>query len=296
MALLDLLLTELPARARAILAERSGFAQWLEDAAERARAAAPDVALDDGRFARFLAPKVPVDAPAQFEQLKIEDLYLAAAALERDRAALARIDALCTRVVAREASRARAKGHEDDVRQMVAQLLFLRESGGPPALAQYSGKGELAAWIRVIAVRELLRLKKRSQHALVQDGSEDDALALAAAPASAPELGLLRGHYREAFRAAFREAVDALEGKQRLLLRQHFLDGLSLDALARLHQVHRATIARWLAQAREAIAHHTRERLRAHLAAQPAGLDSVLGLVGSQLEVSLGALLRTLHS
>src|SRR5438128_2172894 len=68
-----------------------------------------------------------------------------------------------------------------------------------------------------------------------------------------PELGRLKEHYAADFRLAVRGGIAALGRRERTLLRQHFIDGVSLDQLAVLHRVHRATIARWIAQARRTL-------------------------------------------
>jgi RNA polymerase sigma-70 factor, ECF subfamily len=75
-------------------------------------------------------------------------------------------------------------------------------------------------------------------------------------------------------------------------LRQHALDGLSIDRLAALHKVHRATAARWVEAARTAALEHTRLALGRRLRVGPDELESVMRLVRSQLDITLPALLR----
>jgi RNA polymerase sigma-70 factor (ECF subfamily) len=107
-----------------------------------------------------------------------------------------------------------------------------------------------------------------------------------------PETGYLKERYREAFNAAFRGAVAALSGEQRELLRLHFVDGLTLDQLASVAGVHRATIARRIAAAREAVAGEARRLLLAALGASESELESLAGVMRSQIDVTLAGLLR----
>ena len=55
--------------------------------------------------------------------------------------------------------------------------------------------------------------------------------------------------------------------------------------------MHRATAARWIVSAREALVDETKRQLRGRLGVSGAELDSLLGLVRSQIHVSLNRLL-----
>ncbi len=57
--------------------------------------------------------------------------------------------------------------------------------------------------------------------------------------------------------------------------------------MGKLHQVHRATAARWLQSIRDALLERTRVELQARLGAGAADVDSVIRLVASRLDVSL---------
>lgn len=81
--------------------------------------------------------------------------------------------------------------------------------------------------------------------------------------------------------------------KQRHIMRLHVIDGLNLDKLAALEKVNRSTVARWLQAAREQLLRDTHRRLRARLNLTPPELESLLGLVRSQIDVSLHGLLKT---
>lgn len=172
----------------------------------------------------------------------------------------------------------------DDVAQELRAELLIAAPGKPPGLAGYRGRGDLAAWVRVVAIRTALRLKKAERRAPADDG---DPLF----GKGDPELDYLKLRYRGACEEAFRGALATLTSRERLYLRLHYVEGLSLDRMASLYRVHRATIARRLAAHREKLHQQTRARLREALKVRDSELESLLGLWRSQLALSLrGAL------
>ena len=102
-----------------------------------------------------------------------------------------------------------------------------------------------------------------------------------------PEFALIESEHRRAVKAAFGTAIRSLDAKLRGVLRLHLLERSSIDEIAALHDVHRATAARWVAGIRTALADRTREILQRELALDPAGLESLLAAVGSRLDLSL---------
>ena len=85
--------------------------------------------------------------------------------------------------------------------------------------------------------------------------------------------------------------MAALGVRQRNLLRQRYLHEVSVDALARLYDVHRSTLYVWLEQARVALMQRVRVELAAELPAEV--LDSVLRMVDSQLALSMRRVLSS---
>jgi RNA polymerase sigma-70 factor (ECF subfamily) len=263
-----------------------------------ARAAWPTVTLDGAAYARVLADKVAehddAGGPAAvLHRLHTDDLYLAAACAAGDPAAMSALRAAhfadLAAVVRRTGCDATLAG---DVEQQVLETLFLGGDLGP-RIATYSGRGDLRSWLRSIAVRTALKAVARAR-----DGADgvlgDDALADIAATADDPQLAELRRVYADHFATALRDALATLSRRQRVLLRLHFLDGLSLDDLARMYSVHRSTAARWLQGAREALFDETRARVIRTLGAGEAESDflGIVRLVQSQLDVSIADLLR----
>jgi predicted DNA-binding protein (UPF0251 family) len=67
--------------------------------------------------------------------------------------------------------------------------------------------------------------------------------------------------YREAFRRAFHEALDMPEVRERNILRQHVLDGMTFEQMGRLYGVHRATVCRWMSAVHQKLLTGTRQKL-----------------------------------
>lgn len=257
----------------------------LERAAASAEARWPTVRLSRHDFVAYIAARIGPDEPVldQLAARQLDDLYLAFGCSIGDAAAVAAFDA----AILRDLPRALRRGdldpaHLEDTRQQVATKLLATT---PPVIAQYAGRGSLRGWVRVIAIRESGRLL--AGHAPERPVG-DDALFDAVAHGVVPSQSLLKDAYRQSFKRAFEEALAALSIHDRLLLRQHFLDGLSIDRMAALHDVHRATAARWIAKLVERLLVDTRARLQLALRLEADELDSVLRLIQSCLDASIG--------
>jgi len=218
------------------------------------------------------------------------DLYLACACANGDPTALAAFEATYLREVAIAAAKLRAApGILDEARQVVRDLLFVARPSKPPAIATYTGRGDLRGWVRVIAMREVMRLCDRDKREISTD---DDALLDAMSPANDPELEHLKTIYRDEFATAFRAAIADLEPRERTLLRHQLIDGLGVEAIGALYKVHHSTAARWLAKARESVLEGTRKRLAEQLRLSHTEVDSVIRLIQSRIEVSIERLLK----
>jgi RNA polymerase sigma-70 factor (ECF subfamily) len=69
------------------------------------------------------------------------------------------------------------------------------------------------------------------------------------------------------------------------------LRGLGIDQIAALHGVHRATAARRLERAREALLVATRKSLMSRLSIDSAEFESLMDLIRSRLDVSIQRIL-----
>ena len=75
------------------------------------------------------------------------------------------------------------------------------------------------------------------------------------------------------------------------MLKQHLVERLTIDQIGGLYHLHRATAARRLARAREALLGATRSALARRLELPLERLVGVLDLLASRLEVSVERLL-----
>jgi RNA polymerase sigma-70 factor (ECF subfamily) len=180
----------------------------------------------------------------------------------------------------------------DEVRQALRVKLLVRDGDNEGKLAQYTGRGPLAAWLRIVAVRTVLSMRRATGPSAARE-EEDELLGGIAAEGADPELEHLRATYKDAFRTAFHEALMALDVAERNLLRLHHVEGLNVDELAPIFQIHRATAARRLVKAREEISERTRSLLVSRLRLSESECSSIMGMILSQLDVSLVRVLST---
>jgi RNA polymerase sigma-70 factor, ECF subfamily len=253
----------------------------------RARAMWPGVELDAQVFASYLESRLPagLDIGEAARQMRTGDLYLACACSRGDPQAIAAFERRCLSVV--DETLHRMAGVEphliDDVKQELRWRLLVGDAG-PPRIVEFSGRGELRRWVRVLAVREALAIKRRARR---ETPAEEQLLERALRPARGPELDYLKRLYHDEFTGALSEALAGLSPREQTLLRQSFVDGLSIDELGALHGVHRATAARWLARAQSSLSRRAQAVLRRNLQLPTADLRSILRFLRSGLHVSL---------
>jgi RNA polymerase sigma-70 factor (ECF subfamily) len=255
-----------------------------------ARAAYPDLAIDGAIFAAELARRLGAAAsPEVLARVRADHVHLAIACAGGDPLAIRRFEAEFLDEVDAAAGRLRARPDQaDEVRGQLRRILFVAEPGRPAALHEFSGRGDLRSYLRVIATRELVRVINKSRREI---GVTDEAFFDMLSPASDPELGYLREHYRADVEAAIRAALAALPDQPRALLRYSVVDGWTIDRIGALYGVHRATAGRWVAAAREQLGAAIRAALAARLAISVDEVDSIIRLVQSRIEVSLERLL-----
>jgi RNA polymerase sigma-70 factor (ECF subfamily) len=245
------------------------------------------VNVDSEQFVRAIVKRLEADSVVRsLAAMWTNDLYLATGCATGAAGAVDAFEAHYGPVIARAiASTCPSRGERADLGQIVRQRLLVNPANrGAPRIATYSAHGSLRAWVRVVATREVARMMARA-HREVAAG--DDELVELIAADSDPEVAYLKRLYREEFKRAFHAAADALDARAWLLLRQHALDGLSIDQLAKLHGVHRATAARWVEAAREALLAGTQRQMIRRLRLSRSELASVMRLIQSQLDVTL---------
>jgi RNA polymerase sigma-70 factor, ECF subfamily len=239
---------------------------------EQGRAQFPDVRVPEAAF----------DAAVEARggaSIRAAELYLCVACEAGDPAALRAFDSRYLSQLGGAISRINpSPAFADEVRQRLRERLFV---GSPPRLSTWSGVAPLEAWLRATAVRTALTLLRERGQARQEPSFEE------AVQQGDPELAYLRERYRTECQQAFAAALLALSSRDRTLLRLRYLDGLSIDALAPLHGIHRATAARWVAAARARLLEGTRREMQARLGGSVTDMDSLLRLVRSDLVVNL---------
>lgn len=185
------------------------------------------------------------------------DLALVAQALAHRDDALRALDAVFRRA-ARGLGRIGGDDALEDVLSHARELLLLGDQR-PPRLTQYRGQSPLQPWLKTSLVRMLLNLRRRKEQPAGPDLVEQ--LAARLEQSRGLDDGALRKRHGPEFKRCFRAAFEALDERQRDVLRRS-TRGESIDAIGALHQVHRATAARWVNDAKAALREGTLSRLR----------------------------------
>jgi RNA polymerase sigma-70 factor, ECF subfamily len=260
----------------------AAIAAWLG----AARAAWPSVIVDERAFVAHVAARL---GSPTLDTIAAADLWLTCACVAGDPGAFAAFDAHYVATLDPVlASNGLAADQIDEVKQELRRKLLVRDAdGAPPRLDGFSGRADLRRWVRTTALRAGIDLY-RGRGELPAD---DDQLARLPAIADDPELQYLKTRYRGELEDAIRAAIGRLAPRERLLLKYHHLDGLGVDPIAAMYGVHRATAARWIAAAREALADRAQEILLARMGVTRTELRSIARLVESQLDVSMRRLL-----
>jgi RNA polymerase sigma-70 factor (ECF subfamily) len=263
----------------------------IDDAFRAGQAAHAELALDRDVFRAHVERILEGEATAEAaRQLRAEDLFLTIACATGSPRAIAELERRYFREVETAYARIKPGVSLEEAKQAVRHRLFVVADDGAPRVAAYAGRGDLRSWVRVTVVRTLLNLATRGPKREVP--LDDERMEALASPAADPELAHLRRTYAKEFEAAFAAAIAGLEGRERSLLRYAFVDGLTVDAIGALYDVHRATAARWVAAARAALEERVKAGLAERLRVSRDELASILRVVSSHIEVTLGGYLK----
>lgn len=264
----------------------------LTELCAQARAAHPHLGATDRAFVEALAAHAPAEDVVAFcGRCRAAELALAVAAAAGGTAAIAELERLHAPTLDATCRRFAGRGHGvDDLRQLLRAKLFVADEDQAPRITLYNGQGSLGSWLRVTATRLFIDLGRRKDRA--REISEDPS-GLEIVEAVDLELELVKSEYRGAVAAAMVAAARELPPGERHLLRQHLAVGLTIDQLAAVLGIHRATVARRIARARDVLATRTRELVAAKLDLDDRELGELFGLVVSKIDVSLRRLLAT---
>jgi RNA polymerase sigma-70 factor (ECF subfamily) len=173
----------------------------------------------------------------------------------------------------------------DELRQRLRVRLL---AGRPARINSYAGVGPLWAWVRVASIRIAVDLASGEASA----PEDDRQLASNALPAVVPEDQVARAVYGPLIQRALEAAIAELSPTDKSVLRFHFLEQLTLDAVATIYRVHRATVARWLVAIKRRLLRSVRTQLSIDLGTSPSEFKSLLEVVMSDLQLSFARWLQ----
>ncbi len=283
----------LPAELRDAVRDAGEIERTLAEALDAGRAAWPDVVARPADVmalaARRVAGAKAGSVAERIRDLQMADLYIACACAAGDATGLSAFAARYFSSLPAVLARLGGDGAlVDEVRQTLGEKLFVAQPDRPPRILELAGQGDLAALVRVAAVRTALNIR-RSDHRLelVDHPSVVSGIVLGADPGS----GIIKELESGEVKRAFEDALAALEPRERNVLRMHLLHGLGIDEIGRVHGVHRSTAARWLERIRDQLRDDTARLLRQRLSLDSAEIDSLVHYVQSRLEISFDRLL-----
>jgi RNA polymerase sigma-70 factor (ECF subfamily) len=265
----------------------------LSELLERGRTSWPDIVVEDKAFFRYVSDRLPDgDSEGALESLHASDLYLACACAMSDARALAAFETHFLSAVPRFIGKIdNSDEFADEVKQHLRRKLFVGDASehARPKILDYGGRGPLGGWLRVAAIRTA-RNALRAATAKVGQHQEVGPQIRSRGPD--PELGYFRRRYGKELRDAFASTLAGLRTKERNILHLYFLEEMSSIQIAHLYKVEGATIRLWIKKCRANILRETRRLLAERLKLDSAELDSVMGIVDSQLDVSISRLLK----
>ncbi|MCH9688136.1 MAG: hypothetical protein K0V04_42285 [Deltaproteobacteria bacterium] len=255
-----------------------------------ARAQHPMLGVDAAQYFQYLAQRCDrADVGDFIHQLDGPQLYLALACAHGDDRAVRRFEHEYFEEVRTGASRLRCAPDElDEITQRVREALFGAAPDGRAKLVHMTGRGDLRALVRLVALRAGISLRRR-QGRLPADGG--DGLVDVARLGDSPSLMLVKREHRERFVVALRAALATLDAKPRTVLRLREVDGLSQARLATMYRVDRSTITRWLTRARTDVLAETRRQLTALYGVGHHDFDSFVDVIRSNFAASIHRML-----
>ncbi|HET7542700.1 MAG TPA: sigma-70 family RNA polymerase sigma factor, partial [Polyangiaceae bacterium] len=246
----------------------------------------PGLKIDAPELASYLA-----DRPVSRERLTTGlacDLFLAFACLANVPTAVQLFQTLYDPIVVGAAKRFDPTGAlADELRQWLAETLFVRGRQGTGRIAEYRGQGPLSAWVRTCSKRAALRLAKVNNPEVLVTR---DALADEITDVCDQELTLLKDHYGELFRSELVLALGELPAKDRMLLQLHLVAGLSTTRIAKMYHLNQSSISRQLQRTAAATFTLIKQRIHRRLGVDTAELESLLDLARSHIELTLSSM------
>lgn len=248
--------------------------------------------VDETAFARHLgrcSARAGVTTIDALLSLAIPDLYLTCACVLRVTGAAAEFDIRCAdRMRAVIARAIKSEELRKEVEQRARDVLLVGGADVPAKVGEYRGQAPLDRWAAVVAhglAINLLRAEDAEQRA--RQGAANEILMTAVEP----ELLYAKHQYRAEFERALVDSMAALGARDRTILLLQVVRNVSVGSIGKMYGVSQSTASRWLAQAREAILAEVQRLLKERLNIPTDEIESLAGLVASQMDLSMSRLL-----
>ena len=252
------------------------------------RAQFPSFSIDDKVLLTLLVACLPPQADWP-EDLTLwldgrnpVDLYLAAACLSRDEAAIAYLE---REHIAKQFPPISRPEMRSELLQRV-RIKLLGATGLKPALATYKGRSPLDSFLRVV-VRNIERDMHDSQPPTVPLDDTPEIAAQFESPTENVELGYLKTTYRAEFRRCLEQAVRQLEPQQRNLLRMSLVHRMTTTEIGQQLGVNQSTISRWLSAIQQELGQTTQQCMRERLNLNREEYESLMRVIRSRLDASM---------
>lgn len=246
---------------------------------ERLRARFPDGAWPEAMPAQLEGREAPLETC-------VDDFVLAFAAgrvLSARDAVVALLDGALERWMQ---ARAFPEALRDDALQQVrVKVLGTGEVVG--ALASYEGRAPLAQWLSVVGARIAISVLRANGPKDGHDSLEEESWHRMPDSQASPELAVLRAQFRERFQDALSKALARLDERGRVLLSMRYGQGVQVDPLAQMYQVHRVTMAKWLRDAGTLLGEYLQAELGRVAGFTESDADQLSQYLGSAPDLSL---------
>ncbi|MEZ4381297.1 MAG: sigma factor-like helix-turn-helix DNA-binding protein [Nannocystaceae bacterium] len=269
-----LLLARVDAAQAAVLDEGPALEEVLAALWSRGRSSWPYLTIGAETFFAQVARRFAPGPSEALLELRAGDLYVLSAYLAGAPGARAAFENEHFARVARALERFDASPEEIARVQRSLPTHLQCDRRTTPMRSHYAGVGSLGSWLCISAVRELWLSRNGAPLA---DAAADDPHAPA----------YLNALYHGELRDAFDGALAELSQRERDVLRLNVVDDRDVADIGALYDVHRATIARWIARARERLTTRTLDAMTRRLRIAERDHESVLQLIESQLDVNL---------
>jgi RNA polymerase sigma-70 factor (ECF subfamily) len=244
-----------------------------------------------GDFALYLNQRAPsLPAERMDWQERAADLYLVCACLTGNQEAVRELMQRCSVTVESSLRRISLTPAEQSevLAELEKQLLVGSNRNQQPKLLSFDGRGPLRSWLLAVAANTALSLKKQAPRGEELDEKLMDSVLLSGPE---PELLQIKQLSYPVLRMAFRAALQTLTDEERLLLLFRFVDGLGVQAIAKLFKRNHATVSRWITRLCRRVTALCREQLAKHgLSAEET--QSLMAFLVSRLAKSFAGLIQ----